>query len=349
VINNTVFGREAEQAVLAERLAAARRGEGSVVLVEGDGGEGKSALVSTLIAAARAEGCPVLFGRSWELSSSVPYEPFVAAISRFLRSVGPTEVARLTAGLPTLGTLIEGLDLLPTTGAPEAYKARLQDAVATLVARIGADKPVVLVLDDFHWADQASLEILQYLCLDLPDTQLVVALTVRPQEAEERPDVRRLLAVLRRSAWTTSLSLNRLDRAAVDAVVASRLDGEVEQRIYEAVASRSGGTPLLIHELIDDLVSRAVVGNASGVWRLLRDDVPVARSARDLIRTRLDRVEPHDRAVLESLAIINGPTDPAVVALLVGADAPDVEAALERLRSNRLAAIGGHAGRDPTR
>ena len=271
----------------------------------------------------------------------------MAAVSRYLRSRPADDVARLTGGLPTLGALIEWLDLEPPATAPEAFKVRAQDAFATLISRIGADQPVVLALDDLHWADQASLEVLQYLCLDLPDTPMLLLLTSRAEEADRRPEVRQLLATLRRSPWSSTIRLDRLDRPAIDAVVVERLGGSVTPRVYEIVASRSGGTPLLIHELLDDLVERGVIVQHGEVWELCGDEMPSARSATDLIRSRLDRVEAHDRAVLEALAIVNGPTDPRVVAALLGVGTDTVEGSLERLRSIRLAIETDHP--DPIR
>ena len=103
------------------------------------------------------------------------------------------------------------------------------------------------------------------------------------------------------------------------------------------VAARSGGTPLLVHELLDDLVDRGVIVKERDVWRMDPDAAPLARSATDLIRARLDRVEHHDRAVLEALAVVNAPTDPSIVAALLGIDADDVERSLDRLRGHRLA------------
>ncbi len=161
-------GRDRERDHLATCLARTRGGAGSVVLLEGEGGSGKSTLVAALLDDARNAGFGVLNGGSWELSAAVPYESLVAPVSRYLRARPAEEVARLANGLPTLGTLIEWLDLQPPITAPDAFKVRAQDAFATLIARIGAEQPVVLALDDVHWADQASLEVLQYLCLDLP-------------------------------------------------------------------------------------------------------------------------------------------------------------------------------------
>ena len=178
--------------------------------------------------------------RSWELSASVPYESLVAAVSRYLRSRPIDDVRRLTNGLPTLGALIEWLDLQPPATAPEAFKVRAQDAFATLIARIGAEQPVVFALDDLHWADQASLEVLQYLCLDLPDSPLLLVFTVRPDEADRRPEVRQFLATLRRSPWTSTIRLGRLDRPAIDAVVTDRLGGNVTPRVYETIATTVG-------------------------------------------------------------------------------------------------------------
>jgi DNA-binding CsgD family transcriptional regulator len=330
-------GRDNEREALIARLAASGRGEGSLVVIEGEGGTGKSTLVAGLADAARTAEHHVLHARAWELSASVPYETLVAAVSRHLRSRQPDEVARLTTGLPTLGSLIEGLDLAPKAGAPEAFKVRAQEAFATLIARLAAERPVVLSLDDLHWADQASLEVLQYVCLDLPDASLLVVVTLRPDETERRAELRQLVASLRRAPWASTIRLGRLDDRAIDAMVAARLGGDVTPRIRELVASRSGGTPLLVQELLDDLVERDVIVFDGRVWRLVGEPPPPTRSASDLIRARLDRVEPHDRAVLEALAVVNAPTDPAIVAALLSIEPDEVERALQRLRANRLA------------
>jgi len=326
------------------RLHALARGEGSLVVVEGDGGTGKSTLLAGLVDAARAGGDAVLHGRSWELSTAVPYESLVSAVGRHLRARPPAELARLTTGLPTLGALIEGLELEPPPTVAEAFKVRAQEAFATLVARIAAERPAVLALDDLHWADQASIEVLQYLCLDLPDVPLLVAVAIRSEEVARRPELRHFLAAARRAPWTTHVVLDRLGRAGVDAVIASRLGGDVTPRINELVAARSGGTPLLIHELLDDLLERGAVVHDGFVWRLEGDPGAAPRSAAELIRARLDRVEPHDRAVLEALAVVNAPTDPAVVAAVLGLDVVSVEASLARLRADRLAV---ETDRDP--
>jgi DNA-binding CsgD family transcriptional regulator len=336
-VNRTPSGRDRERDHLLTQLTRVRSGQGSVVLIEGEGGSGKSTLARTLLDEAHAGGLPVVHGASWELSGAVPYESLVAAVSRYLRSLPIDDVRRLTSGLPTLGALIEWLDLHPPVTAPEAFKVRAQDAFATLIARIGGEQPVVIALDDLHWADQASLEVLQYLCLDLPDSPLLLLFTVRPDDADRRPEVRQFLATLRRTPWTSTIRLGRLDRSAIDAVVTDRLGGNVTPRVCETIATRSGGTPLLIHELLDDLVESGAIVQRAGVWELRDAEVPLTRSAADLIRSRLDRVEAHDRAVLEALAVINGPTNPDVVSSLLGVPVDAVEGSLERLRAIRLA------------
>ena len=305
--------------------------------MEGEGGSGKSTLARALLDEARERRSPGTARRVVGAVGVGAVESLVAAVSRHLRSLPIDDVRRLTSGLPTLGALIEWLDLQPPATAPEAFKVRAQDAFATLIARIGAEQPVVIVLDDLHWADQASLEVLQYLCLDLPDSPMLLLVTARPDEADRRPELRQFLATLRRAPWSSTVRLGRLDRPAIDAAVTDRLGDNVPPRVYETIATRSGGTPLLIHELLDDLVESGAIVQHGGLWELRNADVPLARSAADLIRSRLDRVEAHDRAVLEALAVINGPTEPEVVSSLLGVSVDAVEASLDRLRAIRLA------------
>ncbi len=340
------IGRQQQCRVLDGFLADLAEGRGGVLLLEGEGGTGKTTLAQWAGVRAERRGFTVLTGRSWELSQSVPYEPVVGALGRFLRSLPVAERVDLTHGLTSLASLIDGLDLggpIPSATS-ESSRVRLHDAVATLLARVAERGPVLFQLDDLHWADSSSLEVLQFLCRDLPYVALGILATVRPFDADERPDVRSFLAPLRRAPFSTSVAVQNLDHAETELLIRTRLGGEPPDRLLELLWSRSIGTPLVVHEMIEDLIARNVLRLDGSRWSLTDPDPPLPRAVADLIRDRIDRVRPDERELLEIMAIADEPTRLETLASVSSLESDAIEKALRRLIGLRLVAQSVSSG-----
>lgn len=330
------IGRESECAGLTRFLDELDAGAGGVLLLEGDGGTGKTTLAEWTASEAAIRGFAVLAGRSWELSQSVPYEPIVAALGRFLRAESSEDRARLTNGLSSLATLIDGLGLPAPAADGGGSRARLHDAIATLIARVAADRPVVVLLDDLHWTDESSLEVLQFLCRDLPYVRVGIVAAVRPADADERPAVRGLLGPLRRASFGRSLTVRNLDRSETIQVIEQRLAGQPPARLIDLIWARSIGTPLVVHELIEDLLGRQVLELVDERWQLHDPDPPVPRAVADLIRDRIDRALPEERELLDVLAVADEPTRIEVMARVSSLDPDEISRRLSRLSAQRL-------------
>ncbi|HEU5422801.1 MAG TPA: ATP-binding protein, partial [Nitrolancea sp.] len=193
-----LVGREREQAVLRDCLAHALTGQGSLVLLSGEAGIGKTALAEVLLAEAATQGALVLVGRCYDLSETPPYGPWAEALAR----------APHDADLPVLPTAVLPPDQAgETLASQEAIIARVQAYLAALAAR----QPLVLLLDDLHWADPASLDLLRVLARDLADLPLLLLVTYRSDELTRRHLLYQLLPLLVRESHAQRLDLHPLD------------------------------------------------------------------------------------------------------------------------------------------
>ena len=278
------------------------------MLIEGEGGTGKSTLVAALLDTAQAQAstyCTAARGncrprsrtnRWWPRSADMPVPAGRRRGAPHRWPAHPRRVDRV-ARSRTAGDRPRGIQ---GACAGCLRHAHLQDRCRPA----GRARPRRPPLGRPGQPRGAPIPV-----PDLPDIPMLLLLTSRAEEADRHPEVRQLLATLRRSPWSSTIRLDRLERPAIDAARGGAPRRQRHAAVYELVAARSGGTPLLVHELLDDLVERGVIAQRGEVWELCGDEMPSARSATDLIRS-LDRVEAHDRAVLEALAIVNGPTDP---------------------------------------
>src|SRR4051794_40166561 len=189
-----IVGRERELAALREALDRALAGHGSLVLIGGAAGLGKTTLAETMCNEAAANGTFVLVGRCYDLTETPPYGPWAELFARAPRA----------ADLPTLPTAV-----LPPEHGGEALPG--QDAVirrahAYLVA-LAATRPLVLLLEDFHWADSASLDLLRVIARGLTDVPLLLLATYRADEVAGDHPLARLMPSLVREAHAERIDL----------------------------------------------------------------------------------------------------------------------------------------------
>ena len=249
-----MVGRGEELAALQRlALAAADRRPG-IAVIEGEAGIGKSRLVEELVAEL-APGSLVVRGNCSPVAGrDIALGPFVDALGDLLRSIGPEALEDAAgAGRTTLATLLP--ELGPAHVEPSFEPAGDQRdgyvAVAQALRRVAATRPVLLVIEDVHWADQSSLDLLTYLARTLREEQLAVVVTVRtPDPAYD--DVRACVSDLARLPLATRMALARLDDAEAAAQVRNLdvMDAHDEGRVARIV-ELSEGVPLLVEELVD--------------------------------------------------------------------------------------------------
>ncbi|HEX6737151.1 MAG TPA: AAA family ATPase, partial [Vicinamibacteria bacterium] len=284
--------RERERGLLREHLDVALAGCGGTVLVGGEAGIGKSALVEALGREAADRGALVLGGGCYDLTETPPYGPWRES---FRRGAALAREAPALAGIR-----------LPDFADAAGRDALLAEACGAVVA-LTDHAPLVLVLEDLHWADPASLDLLRVLAREAPALPLLLLATYRADELPRRHPLALLLPVLAREAGAARLDLRRLPAAALAALVAAhyRVTAGDGERLAAHLLGRAGGNPFfslqLLHALEEDGVLRPS-GDGWTVGKLERASLPP--SLRQVVDARLARLDEAGQALLETAAVI---------------------------------------------
>ncbi|MEA2281728.1 MAG: hypothetical protein QOK21_2335 [Solirubrobacteraceae bacterium] len=298
--------------MLPRAAGAGRR----VVLVGGEPGSGKSRLVREFAGEAAATGVRVLYG-ACDAVVHTPYGPFVEALDHLTRSIEPEalrDAAGVTAGelarlLPDLAARIGELPH-PPAADPDTGRHRLHTAVTDVLRGVGDSRPVLLVIEDVHWADAPTLLLLRHLARTAGDARLLLVATFRDTPADMPDQLADALADLRRADDIVRLRLAGLSDAEVGDFVRSaasgtrRADGAGAIPIARAVCALTGGNPFLVCELWRDLIETGVVlvdGGVVGLTRPLTDS-GTPQSVREVVSQRLARLAPRTGDVLELMA-----------------------------------------------
>jgi DNA-binding CsgD family transcriptional regulator/tetratricopeptide (TPR) repeat protein len=326
VCSSTFVGRSAELAELEAALADAAEGQPWMAFVAGDSGVGKTRLLSELTQRALASGARVLSGDCVELGEGeLPYAPIVGALRALARSHDPV-VDELPASVRAeLSTLLPELS---TPGAePQADAAaqgRLFEALLLLLDRLGQDAPVLLAIEDLHWADRASRAFLAFLGRSLCRERVLVVATYRSDELHRRHPLRPLLAELERDTRSRRIDLAPLTREELGELLADILGGAADGDLVERVYARSEGHPLFVEELL-----------AAGLDG--RGSLPP--TLRDALMVRVERLPATAQEVLRVIAV-GQRLDDELLADATGLAQADLHEALREAVANHILAVG---------
>lgn len=298
-------GREPELATLERSLERALGGRGHLVLVAGEVGVGKSVLADEFARRARAAGARVLWGRSWEAGGAPPYWPWVQAFRAYFEDAQPELLrADLGSGAADVAQLLPELrewlpDLPPAVGGEtEGARFRLFDSTATFLRRAARRRPVVLILDDLHAADEPSLLLLQFLAPLLDETRILVLGTYRETELEADHPLRPALAEFARAPGTLTLSLGGLTREDVPQLIERISGSHRSEAVTDAIYGETEGNPLFVVEVVRLLVAEGTLDDV-GEGRVRRVSLPAG--VREVIDRRLRRLS-EDSAEILTLA-----------------------------------------------
>jgi tetratricopeptide (TPR) repeat protein len=320
-----VVGRHQELDLLQAALDEARAGGGSLVLIRGEAGVGKSRLTLQLEAAARSAGMQVLRGRAAASSSSVPFRPFAEALLGATRAAGPPEAPELAAYRSVLGVLIPEWS---KEGPPVADRGLLLHEAALRLLRVLAGPAGALVtLEDLHWADAETLALVEYLADHLAKERLLCLATMRSDEPMPGPTLPALL-VARRNALV--LALERLSEAEVEAMARATLDTpSLPDGLGRLLASRAEGVPFLVEEVLASCVASGALVRERDVWELRADRAPrVPETFHGMMRERLRSLGERDRVVLGAAAVLGRRFDWSLIPDAAGLDRGTVLSAL---------------------
>ena len=293
-------------AVLTAALEDAIAGVGQVVMLSGEPGIGKTRLASELAALAEAEDVQVLWGSCYEGGGAPPYWPWTHAIASLVDRLGAEHLAAIFGdGNTSLAEIIpqiaHKLPDMPKPPAMEPEQARFQlfDSVATFLKNASTSGPILIMLEDLHWADNASLMLLEFVITEMSGARLMVLGTYRNVELGRRHPLSRTLGALVREASFQRLHLNSFNQDEVGQFVESRASISLEASDLELVYNRTGGNPLFLNELMR---LQAEEGDADAEsWK-----TGLPEGVRDVIGRRLDRLSEKCNEAL-SIASVIGP------------------------------------------
>lgn len=300
-------GRAAEVTAVEAALDAAAAGVAGVVGLAGEPGAGKSRLAEEASALARARGFLTLRAAASPLHADLPYAVVVEALRPVVLTVEAGARTRLVEGLPDLGRLFDGLNLPapPPLGDPSMERTRLFEAVCRLFDRLTRQQPVLLVVDDLHWADPTSVALLHYVMRGVTDRRFLLLVTRRI--GDHGRELEALWSALRQSGVLTELTVGSLDASGVAALARGLLADDPPATLAGLLVERTRGLPLFVRALVTMLIDSGRLFRSGGRWVLGQDSVDdVPPELVGLLRSRLDALHQIDRSVLDIVAVAGG-------------------------------------------
>jgi DNA-binding CsgD family transcriptional regulator/tetratricopeptide (TPR) repeat protein len=310
VSSPTFVGRAEQLASFDQALARAEQGDPAALLVGGDSGVGKSRLVGEFAKRADAAGARVLTGDCIELGEGeLPYAPVVGALRDLQRAAGTEALAELAGpGRAELGRLLPEVgELAAADPDPEFAQARLFEVLLALLGRLGEQAPLVLVIEDLHWADRSTRDFLAFLLRAARRERLALIATYRSDELHRRHPLRPFLAETERLERVRRVDLQPFSRLELVAQLTGILGAHPDPSVADALFERSGGNPFFAEELLaatDD-------GNGQRLPETLRDALMVRVEAlptrtHELLRAIAASGRSVTHGLLEEVASANG-------------------------------------------
>ena len=288
----------------AAAVDTAAAGSGVVLSISGEPGIGKSRLAKEGLALARERGCRTLQAPPGATESDLTLAPILQAFRPLIDGTVEDRADDLFDGLADLGLLFEGLPTPRLEAAADVGLARSRafESVCRLVQRLAAERPVVMLVEDLHWADPTTLDLVGYLALALGDHRALIVTTDRGDAADEA--LRRFRAPLRRVDRLVDLRLSALAPDDVAELVRASLGGDPPAPLLDLLAARASGIPLYVTAFVAALREQGRLARSGDRWVLRPgDDTALPSSVVDVVAVRLDELPGADVDLLAAVAV----------------------------------------------
>jgi AAA ATPase domain len=325
--DSTFVGRERELDALAAGLHDAASGRPRYFLVTGDAGIGKTRTTEELVRRAQLPESRVLWGRAPEQAGAPSYWPWIRALEHYITRADARTLPEALAGdgpvlaylVPAIRQRCPDIDPVAPRGGDVEARFTLLDAVTGFLRRAAATDPLLLVLEDLHWADEASLTLLGFVAGELRATRLLLVATCREHEPHQR--MRGFADAVR---LAHRIALRGLDRTAVGDLIARATLDAPDPALVARLHDLTGGNPFYLDEVL------RVLADDDRLRDRGRDaaPVPLPDSVRETLRRRLEPLDPEDRELLSLASVVGREFD---VVLLSAAAGSSADAALGHL------------------
>ena len=309
----TFIGRTAERAELDTKIRAAAAGTGGMVLIAGQAGLGKSRLVRECLGGASGLGMLVLTGHCIDMVSPPPYQPHIDQLEQAARDT-TSELLRAALGenAPEVAKLMPSLrqrydDIPPPPELPPEQERRyMLHGVCEFIERAARNRPIVLVFEDLHWADESTLLLLRQIGPRLADVPLLVVGTFRPDDVKGDRPLASALGPLTRDVGAAEIRLQRFTREEVTALLTARAGKHPPVELIQLALDETQGNPFFIEELYRHLRESGRLFDDGGEWKSGFEigETEVPQGIRLILERRLDQMAPEHRKTLGAAAVI---------------------------------------------
>jgi tetratricopeptide (TPR) repeat protein len=333
-----LVGRAKELEQLQCSLDSAISGNGITVFISGEAGSGKTRLTREFLDLARNRRITVLTG--WCLSNAAaPYFPFLEAFDSYMSS-NEAEGKPLNGQLLSAKTWLIGPANLQMV-TPQAWKDQTFASVTKELLYLSTIHPLILFIDDVHWADSASMSLLHYISRFVGTERVLVLATFRSEEISTEiggpgHQLAETLRLMGREGLFKEIRLSGLSQAQVGEITESMLDGKPQEDLVEQLATESRGIPLFVVESVRMLSEENGLVCDNGQWRLSVDRFCIPAKVKDVILRRIESLKPSQRRVLEAASVIGEKFDPKLLAAVVSQDSLDVLESLNTIAERTL-------------
>jgi tetratricopeptide (TPR) repeat protein len=326
LVEPVLVGREEELGKLQTSLDSALKGIGKTIFISGEAGIGKTRLINEFLKLVKKREITILSG--WCLSNAeLPYFPFIEA---FRTGMSSREVAAIDSQRASMRSwlsetyLTEKLEKTKTV-TPQVWKDQVFASVTRELLFMSSMKPLILVLEDMHWADSASLALLHYISRAIVDEKILVLVTFRSEElsndTEGHPHpLIETVNLMGREGLFKEIKLTNLDQDEVRGIAGNMLGGKVNPELITRLSEESRGNPLFVVEFLRMLSEQGSLVREQNQWRLLVDKLGMPSKVKEVIQRRIITLKPNQRRVLDIASVIGDKFNPDLIAAVLSKD-----------------------------
>ncbi len=338
-----LVGRDEELSRLRSAFQDAQAGKSSIVVIHGEAGAGKSRILRELTSYAQSEGASVLTGRGTE--DKVPYSPWVELLREYVASVPSEVLRRMIAGNPAdLARLVPDITVKLGTIPPvksigeQQDKIRLFETITQFLIAVSKEQPLLVLLDDMEWADQASIDLLEYFVRSTGNLRILAICGYRTEEIEADSPLEKSLMRLNRERVLENISLKNLTLEESGRLV-TEIFGEpsVSAELVNLIHQRTGGNPFFVEEILRSLVEDGTIYRSDKGWeRKPIQELVVPKSVKAALESRIKKFDPDTLNTMVVASVIGFEFDFDVLGEVSGVEEDLLLDRLEKALASRL-------------